>query len=174
WMAAGRDWTYALPPVGVGDTCLHVGPISHGSGYLYLPMWLQGASNFLLGTTDLDVMLDVIESVPVNYMFAVPTMVSALSQHAGARGRDYSRLKTILIAGAPIAASTALRAKDVFGPVLYQLYGQTEALPATFIGPQEWFAEVEGSTPLRSAGRAPPLAAPGIRGAAHPARPAGG
>ena len=136
-------------------------------------MWLQGASNFLLGTTDLDVMLDVIESVPVNYMFAVPTMVSALSQHAGARGRDYSRLKTILIAGAPIAASTALRAKDVFGPVLYQLYGQTEALPATFIGPQEWFAEVEGSTPLRSAGRPLPFADLEIRGDANQALPAG-
>ncbi len=173
WLAAGRDWTYALPPVQVGDTCLHVGPISHGSGYLYLPMWLQGASNFLLGTTDVEAMLDVIESVPVNYMFAVPTLLSALSQHPGARGRDYSRLKTILIAGAPIAASTALRAKDVFGPVLYQLYGQTEALPATFIGPQEWFAEVEGSTPLRSAGRPLPFADLEIRGDANQSLPAG-
>ena len=42
WMNATRDWFYQLPPVDLGDRCLHVGPISHGSGYLFLPVWLGG------------------------------------------------------------------------------------------------------------------------------------
>ena len=36
-LAAGRDWFYTFPPVEPGDKCLHLGPISHGSGYQYLP-----------------------------------------------------------------------------------------------------------------------------------------
>ena len=46
-MNATRDWFYQLPPVDLGDRCLHVGPISHGSGYLFLPVWLGGGCNIL-------------------------------------------------------------------------------------------------------------------------------
>lgn len=158
WLAAGRDWTYALPPIEVGDHCLHAGPISHGSGYLYLPMWLQGACNVLVASVDIPAMLELMESQPVQYMFAVPTLVNAMAQHPDAVSRNFEHLKAILIAGAPISEATVLRGRDVFGPVLCQLYGQTEALPATFIGPTEWYGETEGSTPLRSAGRPLPFA----------------
>ena len=41
WLAAGRDWFYNFPPMLAGERCLHVGPISHGSGYLYTPTWLS-------------------------------------------------------------------------------------------------------------------------------------
>ena len=56
----------------------------------------------------------------------------------------------------------------MFGPVLYQGYGQTEALPVCMMGPEEWFSEVAGSTPLRSAGRALPFAYLQIRDTEHP------
>ena len=42
WLAAGRDWFYLYPPVEPGDSCLHLAPISHGSGYLFTPIWLGG------------------------------------------------------------------------------------------------------------------------------------
>ena len=45
----------------------------------------------------------------------------------------------------------------MFGSVLYQGYGQTEALPITMMGPEEWFADIDGSSPLRSAGRPLPF-----------------
>ena len=51
----------------------------------------------------------------------------------------------------------------MFGDVLYQGYGQTEAVPVSMMGPKEWFSEVEGSDPLRSAGRALPFAELQIR-----------
>ena len=41
---------------------------------------------------------------------------------------------------------------------LYQGFGQTEAVPVCMMGPEEWFSDVEGSQPLRSAGRALPFA----------------
>jgi acyl-CoA synthetase (AMP-forming)/AMP-acid ligase II len=85
-------------------------------------------------------------------------MLNALARHPSAKGRDWSHLKVIQLGGAPIADETALLARDVFGMVLYQGYGQTEAVPVSMMGPEEWFSEVPGSNPLRSAGRALPFA----------------
>ena len=129
WLAAGRDWFYNFPPMQAGDPCLHVGPISHGSGYLYTPTWLSGGVNVLLDRFDPEETLDVMEREGVAYMFLVPAMLNALARHPGAADRDWSKLKVIQIGGAPIADDTALLARDVFGMVLYQGYGQTEALP---------------------------------------------
>jgi len=67
------------------------------------------------------------------------------------------------IGGAPIADDTALLAREIFGEVLYQGYGQTEAVPVCMMGPSEWFSEVPGSNPLRSAGRTLPFARLEIR-----------
>ncbi|MGI9621926.1 MAG: class I adenylate-forming enzyme family protein [Acidimicrobiales bacterium] len=158
WIAAGRDWFYGFPPMLAGDPCLHVGPISHGSGYLYTPTWLSGGVNVLLDHFDVLDTLDVMESEQIAYMFAVPAMLNALARHESAAERNWSHLKVIQIGGAPIADDTALIARDVFGMVLYQGYGQTEALPVCMMGPQEWFSDIEGSNPLRSAGRALPYA----------------
>ena len=91
-------------------------------------------------------------------MFMVPTMQSVLNQDPTARTRDWSALKCILISAAPIADDTALAAREIFGDVLYQGYGQTEVLPVAMMGPRQWFAEVEGSEPLRSCGMPLPFA----------------
>ena len=163
WLATGRDWFYNFPPVDRGDRCLHVGPISHGSGYFFTPIWLSGASNVMLDSFEPEAALDVLEAEGIAYAFLVPTMLNALARHPSARGRDWSRLKVLQVGGSPIADDTALLARDVFGPVLYQGYGQTEALPATMMGPREWFSEVAGSNPLRSAGRPLPFAELEIR-----------
>lgn len=170
WLAAGRDWFYNFPPMQAGDACLHVGPISHGSGYLYTPTWLSGGVNVLLDRFEPEETLEVMQRERIAYMFAVPAMLNALARHPTAAGRDWSALKVIQIGGAPIADVTALLARDVFGMVLYQGYGQTEALPVCMMGPDEWFSSVDGSNPLRSAGRALPFAYLQIRDANDPAR----
>ncbi len=157
WLDAGRDWFYNLPPVELGDVCQHAGPISHGSGYLFTPMWLSGGVNLLIPKFDVDEVIEIMEQERVAYGFLVPAMLNAIVRHPTARDRDWSSLKCIQIGGADIADDTALLARDVLGEVLYQGYGQTEALPITMMGPREWFSEVEGSNPLRSAGRPLPF-----------------
>jgi acyl-CoA synthetase (AMP-forming)/AMP-acid ligase II len=173
WLAAGRDWFYLFPPVLVGDRCLHVGPISHGSGYFFTPMWLHGGVNVLLDQFDAETTLDVLEREEISYAFMVPTMLSAIARHPSARRRDLSRLKVLQVGGAPITDDTARRAHEVFGDVLFQGYGQTEAVPVTMMGPEEWFGSVQGSQPLRSAGRPLPFADLEIRDDAGAAVPAG-
>jgi acyl-CoA synthetase (AMP-forming)/AMP-acid ligase II len=91
-------------------------------------------------------------------------MLNLIIRRPTATSRDWSSLKVIQLGGAPVANDTALLAREVFGDVLYQGYGQTEALPVCMMGPKEWFSEVPGSDPLRSAGRPLPFAELEIRG----------
>ncbi|RLE21075.1 MAG: AMP-dependent synthetase, partial [Actinobacteria bacterium] len=157
WLDTGRDWFYSFPPVQRGDVCQHAGPISHGSGYFFVPIWLSGGVNLLLPRFDPAEVLEIMEREHVAYGFLVPAMLNRLARHPTAAGRDWSHLKVLQIGGAPIADDTARHAHRVFGEVLYQGYGQTEAVPITMMGPQEWFADIEGSEPLRSAGRPLPF-----------------
>lgn len=158
WLNAGRDWTYGFPPIEPGDKCLHVGPISHGSGYLYVPVFLNGGCNVLLDHFAAEETVILMEREQIGYMFAVPTMLNAMVRVPGAAERDWSSLKVLQIAAAPITSDTSLRGREVFGNVLYQLYGQTEALPLAAMGPNQWFATPEGSKPLRAAGLPLPFA----------------
>lgn len=158
WLAAGRDWFYLFPPVMPGDRCLHIGPISHGSGYFFVPMWLAGGCNVLLDRFDPAETLEVMQREEIGYMFLVPTMLNMLNQAARAKPLEWPRLKCLQIGGAPITDATALAAREIFGERLWQGYGQTEAVPITMMGPQQWFAEVEGSEPLRACGMPLPFA----------------
>lgn len=57
----------------------------------------------------------------------VPTMVYRLLDHAAGRDLSNSRLRTVLYGAAPITPHRLRQALEVFGPVLMQLYGQSEA-----------------------------------------------
>lgn len=153
WLAAGRDWFYLFPPVAPGDACLHLGPISHASGYQFLPVWLGGGRNIVVDRFDPAEVVELMERERIAYMFMVPTMLNAVNRQPGLERRDFSHLKCLLVAAAPIADDTALTAKKYFGHAMYQGYGQTEVLPISMMGPKQWFAaDLPGSTPLRSCG----------------------
>lgn len=102
--------------------------------------------------------LAIIEKERIAYTQWVSTMLRAIIQNPASRARDLSSLKCILIGAAPVQDSTILAARELFGDVLYQGYGQTEVLPVAFMGPQQWFAQVEGSNPLRACGMPLPYA----------------
>ena len=157
WLAGVRDWFYILPQVIPGDRCLHIGPVSHGSGYQYLPVWFAGGCNVMVNHFDPGEAIDLIERERIAYCMMVATMLRAIVDYPGAESRDFSSLKCVLIGAAPIHEATALAGRKLLGDALYQGYGQTEVLPIAFMGPGQWFAEVEGSTPLRASGMVMPF-----------------
>jgi acyl-CoA synthetase (AMP-forming)/AMP-acid ligase II len=157
WLCGVRDWFYIFPQVVPGDRCLHIGPISHGSGYQYLPIWLAGGCNVMVNHFDPGEAIDLIEKERIAYCQMVATMLRALVDHPGSETRDFSSLKCVLIGAAPIHEATALAGRKLLGDVLYQGYGQTEVLPIAFMGPEQWFGEVEGSSPLRASGMVMPF-----------------
>ena len=165
WLVNCRNWYYRLPNLEIDSVVGHVGPISHASGYLFLPAWLHGSTNLLFGAFDAPKVLEMMQRHRVTHAFAPPSMLAALSADPAAQGGDWSHLQCLLIGGAPSTDSTILAGREVFGKVLYQVFGQTEAVPLTIMTPAEWFADVPGSTPLRAAGRPLPFAQLEIRDA---------
>lgn len=173
WMSTTRDWFFMLPPVDMGDSCIHVGPISHGSGYLFLPVWLAGGCNVLAPKFEGATFVDTLRELKISYFFAVPTMIADIVHQVNEQPQDLPDLKVVMISGAPISAKTALQGRAVFGDRMYQMYGQTEAVPVTFMGPKEWFSAVPGSEPLIAAGRITAFAELEIRGEANEPLPIG-
>jgi acyl-CoA synthetase (AMP-forming)/AMP-acid ligase II len=158
WLVNCRNWYYRLPNLQAHSVVGHAGPISHASGYLFLPAWLHGSVNLLFGAFDAAKVLALVERHRVTHMFAPPSMVAMLTAEPTRPQRDLSALECLLVGGAPITDATALAGRAAFGEVLHQVFGQTEAVPLTVMTPQEWFAEIPGSTPLRAAGKVLPFA----------------
>lgn len=162
WMNTVRDWTYRLPSIEAGDHWIHAAAISHGSGYPFFPTWLVGGCNVLEPQFDVPAVLDMFEALG-GFSFVVPTMVSDMLAHRDGRARDFSRLKALIVSGAPIRPQTAAAARALFGDKLHQLYGQTEAVPVVWMTPSEWSTDVAGSDPALAVGRVMPFAELEIR-----------
>ncbi|MEU0482581.1 AMP-binding protein [Streptosporangium sp. NPDC006013] len=158
WLAVARDWLYGWPPIVPGDTFLHQSPISHGSGYFVTPTWMAGGRNYMLRKLVPGEVLQLVEDERITHMLGIPTILGSLLKHPDARSRDLSSLKAIMVSGAPIDDETARLAHSFFGDALFTGFGQTEINPVTFMPAKEWFSDVPGSSPLRSAGRVQPFA----------------
>jgi acyl-CoA synthetase (AMP-forming)/AMP-acid ligase II len=163
WVLNCRNWAYSLERMRRDSVIGHAGPISHGSGYLFLPAWLAGAANLLFGVFEPAKVLRMMDEHRVSHMFASPSLLASLIRHPDAATDRWPHLRSIFVGGGPITDATALLAHAVFGDVLFQGYGQTEAVPLSLMGPEDWFATVPRSTPLRAAGRVVPYALVEIR-----------
>jgi long-chain acyl-CoA synthetase len=116
-----------------GDTALHPAPLSHGSGLYGLPHFAAGAANVIpeSGQFDPAEIFELLDHWPNASFFAAPTMLVRLL--ASPAARTPRSLKTITYGGAPMYVADCLRAIELFGPRLYQLFGQGEA-PMTITG----------------------------------------
>jgi len=123
----------------VDDAMLHVGPLTHAAGVYLFPCFLRGARNVILERFDPLSLLAAIERERVTHLMLVPTMMSRLVEavEGGARA-DCSSLKRIHYGTAPTPVALIRRAQAVFGPILRQQYGMTEAVqPLTVLYPHE-------------------------------------
>jgi len=130
---AAQAYFADIDKLGPGDAILHAAPLSHGSGLYGLPHFAAGAVNVIpeSGGFDAEETFDLLERWPNASFFAAPTMIVRLL--ASPAARTPKTLKTISYGGAPMYVADALRAIDLFGPRLYQLFGQGES-PMTITG----------------------------------------
>jgi long-chain acyl-CoA synthetase len=116
------------------DTILHAAPLTHGSGLYGLAHIARGSNNVILeGSFEPERVLAALAGNANVSMFAAPTMVSRLINDPRAGSADTRGLKTIIYGGAPMYLSDLKRALELFGPKLYNLYGQGES-PMTITG----------------------------------------
>ena len=103
-------------------------PISHAAGFLLAPTFLTGGTTYLIPGFEPDLFLDMVEKYKVNTLFCVPTMLYVLMDHPRTKQVDTSCLETIIYASAPMSPTRLKEALEMFGPVFYQCYGQTESI----------------------------------------------
>ncbi len=115
------------------DTNLHAGPLSHGAGLYALPHLLRGGHQVVLPHFDVDAILDALRRYSRVSMFAAPTMLTRLAHAPAAATADLRNLRTIFYGGGPMYVADLEHALQLFGPRLYQLYGQGES-PMTITG----------------------------------------
>src|SRR4051812_38338009 len=124
-----------------GDAALHAAPLSHGSGLYGLPHFAAGAVNVIpeSGHFEPAEIFELLDHWPGLSFFAAPTMIVRLLASSAARAPR--NLKCIVYGGAPMYVADCVRAIELFGPRLYQLYGQGES-PMTITGlPQEMHSQ---------------------------------
>lgn len=109
------------------ETFAYVTPLTHAAGVLLLPVLLRKGTALILEDFDPGAFLETVQQERVTATFCVPTMLYMLLDHPGADRYDTSSLRNIVYGAAPIAPDRLKQAIDRFGPVLTQLYGQTEA-----------------------------------------------
>jgi long-chain acyl-CoA synthetase len=118
-----------------GDSILHAAPLTHGSGLYGLPHLAAGALNVIpeSGSFEPEEIFRLIAAHRGVSFFAAPTMLVRLMASGAAGSADLRNLKTITYGGAAMYVADSLRAIDLFGPRLYQLFGQGES-PMTITG----------------------------------------
>ncbi|ORV51703.1 acyl-CoA synthetase [Mycobacterium europaeum] len=110
---------------------LAASPITHAAVLPLLPTLLRGGTVVLQQGFDPDAWLRAVEAERVNYTFLVPTMLYTLLDKTDPGAVETSSLETLVYGAAPMSAARIEEAQEVFGPVLLQVYGQTECMGMT-------------------------------------------
>jgi long-chain acyl-CoA synthetase len=112
-----------------GDAIVYGAPMSHGGGLYALPHVIAGARHVVPASGGFDAAetFALAASVGRLTMFAAPTIVKRLVDHAQAHGLDGTGFKTIVYGGAPMYEADIRRALQVLGPRFVQIYGQGES-----------------------------------------------
>jgi long-chain acyl-CoA synthetase len=116
-----------------GQTMLHVAPLSHGSGLYALPHLFGGGHQIIESAFTTDIVFESLHRYPEVSMFAAPTMLSRLIRSADGIPNPAGNLLTAYYGGGPMYVSDLLHTLDLFGPRLFQVYGQGES-PMTITG----------------------------------------
>jgi acyl-CoA synthetase (AMP-forming)/AMP-acid ligase II len=154
-----RDSYIALPdPVWSPETrMLHLAPISHGSGMLYLPALFKGGCNVTMNDPDLEAWCRNVAAENINMAMLVPTLLyRLLAMDDGVRELVQS-LQTIYYGAAPMSPSKLQELQALLGNIFIQVYGSTEhAGVALSMSKPDHLYQSNGNEHLSSAGRAAP------------------
>ncbi|MFG2226216.1 class I adenylate-forming enzyme family protein [Streptomyces sp. NPDC048644] len=153
--------------------------LTHGSGHLTsVQALLTGSALVVLPEFEAGAALTVLREERITATVFVPPMLYAVLDHPECEPGALPALRRIAVGGAATSPSRLQQAVEVFGPVLSQVYGQSEALGITTFGAEDLASEAARRPELwRSCGRAISDAEIEIRGedspAALPARQVG-
>ncbi len=139
---------------------LALAPLTHAAGVLCFPVLCHGGSIVIMKAPDVGGFLDHVERHRVTHTFLPPTLIYMVLDHPGLTERDLSSLQCFWYGAAPMSATRLAEAIERIGPVMAQLFGQTEApMMISTMSPSDHL-RADGSVAterLSSAGRPAPL-----------------
>ncbi len=120
------------------DTChLVVAPMTHSAGLIGGLHFARGGCNAIMNKAAPDLICDAIERYRVTHLFLPPTVVYMMLALPDVRDRDYGSLQHLLVGAAPTSLEKLKEAITVFGPVMTEAFGQSEA-PAAITAKAPW------------------------------------
>ncbi|MBF6447587.1 MULTISPECIES: AMP-binding protein [Nocardia] len=163
-------------PFGDRPRYLALAPLTHSAGVLTFPILSLGGEVVIMPAPDIGEFLASIERHRITHAFLPPTVVYGVLDHPDLDSRDLGSLRCLWYGAAPMSPTRLEEALHRIGPVLGQLFGQTEApnMIAT-LAPADHFRP-DGSVAterLTSAGRPTPLTTVAIMDAAGTLLPRG-
>ncbi|HNS96440.1 MAG TPA: AMP-binding protein [Polyangiaceae bacterium] len=130
----------ACSPIRSDDVHLAVLPFYHSTAFAFTSFsHVVGATVVIVDKFEPELFLSAIQEHRVTQTALVPTLLHRVMQLGARRiGRyDTTSLRAIMLAGAPLTATLARSAMDVFGDVLYNYYGATETGLNTLAEPED-------------------------------------
>src|SRR5258706_2048280 len=139
---------------------LALAPLTHAAGVLCMPVMALRGRVVIMPRRDLTDFLALIDRNRITHTFLPPTLIYMLLEHPNLAQTRRDSLQCFWYGAAPISAARLEDALTKIGPVMAQLFGQTEApMMISMMTPREHF-HADGSVArerLSSAGRPGPL-----------------
>ncbi|MGH8506929.1 MAG: class I adenylate-forming enzyme family protein [Stenotrophobium sp.] len=120
-----------------GSNHLVIAPMTHTAGLFGCLHFAKGGCNTILPGADIPRILSMIAQEKITHLFVPPTVMYMMQAHEDAAKNDYSSLQHFLVGAAPTSLDKLRAALKVFGPVMTEVYGQSEA-PATITLKAPW------------------------------------
>jgi acyl-CoA synthetase (AMP-forming)/AMP-acid ligase II len=159
WMAT-RDLHFAMPdPIPARSArMLHLAPISHASGIVFVPILFKGGCNITINERSLLAWCRSVEKEQVTGSVMVPALLNMLLESPEARDTDLSSLDTIYYGASPMSPTKLKELRERFGNIFVQLYGSSEHVGVvSTLSKADHLPLADGSeTHIASAGRVTP------------------
>jgi fatty-acyl-CoA synthase len=139
---------------------LALAPLTHAAGVLCFPVLALGGEIVVMRDPDIGAFLALIERNRVTHSFLPPTLIYMALGHERLDDTDLSSLQCFWYGAAPMSAARLDEALRRIGPVMAQLFGQTEApMMISTMAPRDHFRPdgTVATERLASAGRPAPL-----------------
>lgn len=133
-MLTGRQWQavyrnlLSVRDLRSTDRLGLIGPLSHAAGAYLVPAWLTGATVVLLPSAAPADLAVWVERHRLTILQCVPTVLTRLVQSDVFRSADRSSLRLVIYGAERMPRPTLEGCFALFGPILAQNYGLTEAM----------------------------------------------
>ncbi len=128
-MATMLSYYADIDPLDEHDALLHLAATSHASGLFGLSFIAKAGNNILpeSGGFEPGEIAALIRHYPKLTFFMPPTLLRRLVRHPDLAKADLGNVKTVLLGAAPVTPTDLRDGYDMFGPKLWNGYGQGES-----------------------------------------------